>query len=555
MANTETIQEAPTQQPLPPQKVRRQRSDGGFVALINKPYILLAILLLIGGVWLVQHLDIITNNLDKPYALLAGPALIGSLLVGWFVLTFFKAIASWCRLGWQSFATWRKQDGSSMWLVIAIFLLVSVCESGNYFNELLGAVSLFGVLGYAVSLVIDLVAVECMRARLGAGRMRDKMGKRLYLLGVVACASLSAFANTYTALQHYHEPTGTLIPALMVHMAPWTGMAFPLLIIFLSFTADYTADQTSSKLDPGNYKLQEEKRLKLLEIQRDMLRSRMTIEQEMDAMNAQHLKENEREFFLVSWLLRRKSIDMDYVVAQVTEELQKAYESQLEVMAKQQETTQQQLTIALQKMTDMQQHNLQVFASLQQDRREDIQQFITRLEQVKTESKHVYQDADKGAVNTTYSESEDVPKKPRSQGGQQENELLHNPEVQEVLKSYVILAQYLTRGVRSLTLEEIIEATGHSRKMVLNRIKDGTFAKTKNPNKFRVDSVIEWLKIAPLPRRQEADNNDVNNAFQGDHNNDIDEPITGGIPATETTRNGHSKVVSLFGEMPELTVS
>lgn len=313
------------------QDVKKQRHEGRFLALLNRPYILLTIPLLVAGFWLVQHIDIITNNLDKPYALLAGPALVGSGLAGWLIIAFFRTIAAWCKASFQAFQSWLKTDGSTFWLVIAIFLVVSVMESGSYFDGLLGSNDIFGSLGYAIAFVVDLVAVQCMRARLSAVRMRDKKGARLYLLGVIACASLSAFANSYTGLIHYVPPShAPLLPWLWITVAPWTAMAFPLLIIFLSFTADYTADQTSTKLDPETYKTQEEKRIKLLEIQRDMLKLRLAIEQEIDTMSA-HLKEHEREFFLVGWLMRRKVQSVDY--SQIVEEMKVLFTSETTQLA------------------------------------------------------------------------------------------------------------------------------------------------------------------------------------------------------------------------------
>jgi hypothetical protein len=304
---------------------------GNLLYAINTPWLLISVPLVLGAIWIANNTWIITNNLDKPYALLAGPAFIGSILAGWLVITFFKTIASWCRQAWQAFLRWKQSDGSTFWMVIAIFLIVSVTESGNYFNGLLGSNDLFGTLGYASAFVIDLVAVECMRARLGAARMRDKVGKQLYLFGVIACAGLSAFANTYTALEHFAEPTNTLLPLLMIKAAPWTGMAFPLLIIFLSFTADYTADQTSSKLDPENYEKQEKTRIRLLEIQRDMLKQRVKIEQEIDRLSGQFkIGKQERMFFLISWLFPKQPANAQQIAAQVTEEIQGEIGKQLQ---------------------------------------------------------------------------------------------------------------------------------------------------------------------------------------------------------------------------------
>lgn len=267
------------------------------LSLVRSPWLILTIPLTIGGHWLVLHPEIILSNLDKPYVLLAGPAFVGSLVLVWFLFTFFKAIAALCQKAWNSFCVWYAKPGSMFWIIINIFLLVSVSESGNYFDGLLGSNDMYGVLGYAVAFVIDLVAIQSMQARLGASRMRDKQGERLYQLGVFACAGLSAWANTYAALEHFQAPTGaTHLPQIMITIAPWTGMAFPLLIIFLSFTADYTADQTNSKLDFEAFKQAEDERTKLLEYQVETRAKRREYELQMDALNG---KISKREFFLL----------------------------------------------------------------------------------------------------------------------------------------------------------------------------------------------------------------------------------------------------------------
>src|SRR5882724_1198228 len=80
----------------PPQtfvkKEKKNHDVQPFFSLLMSPWILLTIPALVGGLWLVQHLSVITNNLNQPYALLAGPALVASVLGAWFLVTFFKSI-------------------------------------------------------------------------------------------------------------------------------------------------------------------------------------------------------------------------------------------------------------------------------------------------------------------------------------------------------------------------------------------------------------------------------------------------------------------------------
>jgi uncharacterized protein (DUF983 family) len=275
----------------------------GWVAAINRPWLLLTIPCIVGGIWLANNSWVITNNLDKPYALAAGPALVASIVLGWLIINFFKSIAGWCSSAGRAFQKQRSEDGSAQffWIVIIVFMIVSVFASGTFFNTL--EHNALPGLGYVTALFIDLVAVQAMRARLNAVRMRDKKGASLYLFGVLLCAGASAFANVYTSLADFNQHLSGALPLWMLIMAPWFGLVFPALILLLSMTADYTIDQISTQLDPEQYKAHETKRIKLLEYQRDALRERVVLESEIDryTLLLQNKKER-RTFFLVDWL-------------------------------------------------------------------------------------------------------------------------------------------------------------------------------------------------------------------------------------------------------------
>src|SRR5260370_35360258 len=194
-------------------------------------WLLLAVALTVGGFWLVLNPQVITQNSNQPYALLAGPALVVSVLALWLTIKFFTAIERGIKAIWASFLAARKEDGSAQffWIVIAVFLVVSVFASGSFFTTI--EHDALPGLGYATALFIDLVAVQCMRARLNAGRLRDRSGQFLYLLGVLICASASAFANVYTTLSTFIDRGGGLLPGWMTTVAPWFGLVFPGLIV------------------------------------------------------------------------------------------------------------------------------------------------------------------------------------------------------------------------------------------------------------------------------------------------------------------------------------
>jgi len=295
---------APAPQPVPPVAAPVPASARRKFRIPTYVYwLFLAVALLIGGFWLVQNSWVISNNIDHPYALLAGPALVVSILALWLIIKFFTAIERGVKSAVSAFKAARAKDEAAQffWIVIAVFLAVSVFASGDFFSKL--EKEAIPGLGYATALFIDLVAVQCMRARLNAGRLRDKRGQALYLAGVVMCASASAFANVYTTLTTFNTATSGLLPQWMADFAPWFGLVFPALIVLLSMTADYTLDQASSKLDPESYKKEEGKRVKLLEYQRDLLRERVKFEHEIDDLAAQlRGRKEKRMFFLIAWL-------------------------------------------------------------------------------------------------------------------------------------------------------------------------------------------------------------------------------------------------------------
>ncbi len=345
----------PTAVPAPAAKVKRGVRVPGYVY-----WLLLAVALLIGGFWLVLNSWVITENIDHPYALLAGPALAASGLLLWLTIKFFAAIERGIRSAIAAFKAARAKDEAAQffWIVIFVFLIVSVFASGDFFSKL--EKEAIPGLGYATALFIDLVAVQCMRARLNAQRMRDKRGQALYLVGVVLCAGASAFANVYTTLTTFNTATSGLLPQWMADFAPWFGLVFPALIVLLSMTADYTLDQTSSKLDPESYRKEEGKRVKLLEYQRDLLRERVEIEHEIDDLAGQLRGRKERRvFFLIAWLF-----PVQMSGSQLLKRVEALYQPQIAALKEQNEVLVQQNEALRGSLATLEQNAQGAYASL-----------------------------------------------------------------------------------------------------------------------------------------------------------------------------------------------
>jgi hypothetical protein len=92
-------------------------------------------------------------------------------------------------------------------------------------------------------------------------------------------------------------------------------------------------------------------------------------------------------------------------------------------------------------------------------------------------------------------------------------------EYKDVLANYPLIAEaWLEKSIKSVSVEEIIEVTGHSRQRVVYHAKRA-FARTKNPDRYTLASVLKWLRTAPLPTAGK----------------------TGEIPAVSPSSNGHAR--------------
>lgn len=191
-------------------------------------------------------------------------------------------------------------------VVIIIFMIISVLESGSFFDANITHHAIFGLLGYALALGFDLVSVVCMLARLNAQRMRDEHGSRLNLVGVIICAAVSAFANAAGSLQGYNPADLNRTPVWMQISAPWLGMIFPALIVVLSMTTDHILDHAPSRgIDVATFREREQKRVDMLQVRLDTERELLKLETELSTLR--HKRELasghvRREWIFWNWL-------------------------------------------------------------------------------------------------------------------------------------------------------------------------------------------------------------------------------------------------------------
>lgn len=191
-------------------------------------------------------------------------------------------------------------------LVIVVFMVISVLESGEFFNDNITHHAFFGLLGYALALGFDLVSIVCMLARLNAERMRDERGSRLNLVGVIICAVVSAFANACGSLQGFTPINLDHTPLWMQFLAPWLSMVFPAMIIILSMTTDHMLDHApTSGVDVATFRAREQKRVDLLQVRLDTERALLALETELSTLRRSREQASgrvPREWIMWRWL-------------------------------------------------------------------------------------------------------------------------------------------------------------------------------------------------------------------------------------------------------------
>ena len=171
------------------------------------------------------------------------------------------------------------------WLTLVVFMAVSVTESGAFFDAAITHGALYGTLGYAVACVFDLLSIVFMLSRINALRLADRKGAWLSLFGVTACAGISAFANTATAVQSYQTGMFNHIPTWMQVAAPYLGCVFPLMIVGVSIIADHITDLNPARHDSvEKYRLREEKKLNLLRVRLEFAREMAELQGQMKAL-------------------------------------------------------------------------------------------------------------------------------------------------------------------------------------------------------------------------------------------------------------------------------
>lgn len=311
------VQQQQEQVQGPIQQAQAVKRKWGIKDYILSPYILLLFPLLVGGFFLVLNPQYVALAMNYPFAAAFILAIPVALFVVKLVINFFSVIEQWIKLQFEKARSAKK--GHFFELVTAVFMFVSVCEAGPFFNDIQHNM-LGGALGYITVLAFDLIAVMCIDSRrkeLAKGGA--KAGR--YLFGVFICAGVSMVANLYSALLNFQAPTVQNFPEFLKFIAPYIGIMFPIMIVFLAFSRDAEIEVD----DAETYKQQQKKRVAFLTVQREILAQVTNEMAQIDLLR-------QREFILKSWLFTKKKVNL--VIEVVTQRVLEVIKSDLTTLKK-----------------------------------------------------------------------------------------------------------------------------------------------------------------------------------------------------------------------------
>jgi hypothetical protein len=475
----------------------------------------------------------------------------------WFVSGGFGAVlgVGVLVLIWRSasvLAGWLKTACSKLftragffWSVISVFMAVSVWQGGAFF-------SISGdYVGFAVAFFLDLVTVVLMHAQLES-RYRGENGRaNLFVFFIAVTCGTSGYANLAVALNSFKAATMLPnAPEWVQAAAPFALASSPLFVIMMSIAAEMIVNiRPLDKLKEGEYEADEKKRVTLLEIRNRYYEKQIDAALALQTIKARFRSNRSRGWFLrLPWVRR---LDVDLLVSEATKKL----DDRFAVLAQQSEQLAQ-LTTSVQslqrvdvtamvvgaidplasKVLALAQLNEQVSNQLQGLQgqvkpldtavlvREITRQLDTvyaaRFEALTRHNEELSMQLSLLMVEVqAFDDAGDTEELETSVRASYPVELAN--AIESLLSDYPSLQAWLSACQRSATIEQVIEATGHSRKMIVNRINDHTIKRTRKAGKYRVDSVIAWLKTAPLPKSNRV--------------------TSGKLEAVKAPSNGHSK--------------
>lgn len=357
------------------------------------------------------------------------------------------------------------------WTVNGVFMAVSVLHAGTFFG--IAGHGPAAYLGFAVSFFLDLVTIILMQALLES-RYRGEPGRaRQFLAFIAICCGTSTFANLAISLNDF-DAAAMLpnAPDWVQIAAPYVLASFPLFVIMMSIAAEMIVNlRPLESLDVKEYEADEKKRLDILKIRNDYLEHQAAEEQRTLAIRAA-MKANKAAHRpgILWWQPRVKEVDIDAVIDEKMSQLEESYEQRVAMLIGQ-------LIDALNGHGNTVNHDFKQPLNLDEYRR-------------KEDGAELNTDAllDIHAYASPVISTDETP----PQAVQDTDVLVVKSDVKTAGS---VALQWQKQGFTSVSIDDIIAATGLTAQKV-NRAKKH-FAKTsRNPNFYRIPSVIKWLETA-----------------------------------------------------------
>jgi hypothetical protein len=454
------------------------------------------------------------------------------------------------------------------WIVNLSCMAYSAQNAGYVFG-------LYEYSGFAIGLALDGLIIVFTQTALAAKARGEMRRAALILLFIVGCCLLSTIGNLAHNL--HTDISSQTSGVWFQQVIPYITSLMPLLLIALAWVADLKIDPLE-KEDPEVYKSNEKKRLQFQSIQiesserREALQTRAIAVEQLRRRNSALRRGKVPGSFRWFW---EKALDPGEIIAGVSAQLAALFNPQIADMKRELETLREEKASYLalveqanaEKMLQFQkaicayvdrsletvrvdlarQNERYCQALVQQNEQYRLalgEQYSQDITLVKAELSGQIDDT-LAVLKTTISrdveglkETFDLVIHAKQSTAKLNTVIEMTSEIEAVLMRFPNVASWLSGTVRSVSLQDIIDATNLSSQLVHRRAKAGAFRATKRAGYYRLDSVLTWLKTAPLPQPKERDNQSLKEQDMAA------ETEQNGLPtADEIEANGREEIV------------
>lgn len=411
------------------------------------------------------------------------------------------------------------------WIVNITFMAVSILHGGVFFGLTGQSNQAHNVpgtqfLGFAVIFFLDLVTIILMQAMLEARhRGEDRRAVQFLFFIIVSCAT-STFANLAIDLNDFN-PTLALphAPWWVQDASPYVLASFPLFIIMTSIAAELIINiRPMDKLDEETFENDEKKRIRMLEIRNQYLAKQVAAELEMHAIRAKQRvnkalhKGKLPHGFRWPW---EKPIEADVLIAGVSQQLEMTYVSKIEALISEVNALKSAVNDGIRDQVTIENTPLQTVIDADIHNNENIE--VTPLQTVNDadiRDQATIKDAPlpeghwaSGLLKVAPTDRPDkvAPTEPITEQLEVISSDL-SPDVVEVVQHYpLVYTRWLSQGIKSVTIDEIVEVTKQPKRRVQYQLGRTLKLASRSKNKILVSTVLKWLKVAPQPEPQTLD--------------------------------------------------